>query len=408
MYLPFVMLGYGGVLCTVLAGCWLVGRSVRDLRGVRELGWAVGAAIASVALVGLRPWAPAFLSILLGNCFLFAYFLLVYRATAQVLKERGRAQPWLIGLCVAALVPFSFYAFIRPDIVARIVIGGGAAAIVGSATAVLLLRQGDSGLEPAAAILGWVQLLSAALYVGRSIVSVRYPPVHFVSGDWIQTLFTYGQMLARLGSCCGVLWLALCANRRELETLATSDGLTGLLNRRAFDEILSREMFRCHFRGASVALILVDIDRFKDVNDTYGHGEGDAVLRQMGETLRKGIRPSDALARYGGEEFAILLEDGGSDRVIEVAERLRAEIEQTEVGPKKIRVTASLGVAESCPSESPAEFLHRCDRALYQSKDQGRNGVSLSTLRGVKESGRGKAEAEFSAELTAPGVRSLR
>lgn len=376
MYLPLVMLAYAGILCLVLAGCWLVSRAVAGLRGVRELSWAVGAAIASVVLVGLRPWAPAVLSILLGNCALFAYFLLIYRTTARILGERARALPWLAGLCAVVLLPFSFYAFVHPDIVARILLGGGVAAIIAATTAVMLFRQPSRELEPAAAALGWVQMASAALYVGRSLVSVKHPPIHFVSGDWIQTSFTYGQMLTRVGTCCGALWLAVCVHRAELEQLAMSDSLTGLLNRRAFDELLTREMQRCRFTGASVALILVDIDRFKDVNDTYGHGEGDAVIRQTGETLRQGIRPGDALARYGGEEFAILLQDASSDLVIAIAERLRFDIEQSVMGPKRIRVTASLGVAESWPLESPGEFLERCDRALYRSKNDGRNGVS--------------------------------
>lgn len=375
MYLPFVMLAYAGILCLVLAGCGLVSRAIPGLRGLRELSWAVGAAIASVALVGLRPWASAFVSILLGNCALFAYFLLIYWTTERILDERGRALPWLVGFSSVALLPFSFYTFVRPDTVIRIVLSGGVAGVIAAVTGVMLLRQKSSDLESAAVALGWVQAFSATLYVGRSVASVLHPPVHLVSGDWIQTCFTYGQMLARVGTCCGVLWLAVCVHRAELERIAKSDGLTGLLNRRAFDEILAREMHRCQFTGATVGLILVDIDRFKQINDTYGHGQGDAVIRQTGGILSNGIRPGDALARFGGEEFAILVHNASSDLLITIAERLRADIERTTVGPKKICVTASLGVAESSSLDSPLELFNRCDRALYRAKDEGRNSV---------------------------------
>ena len=375
MYLPFVMLAYAGILCFVLVGCWLGSRAIPGLRGVRELSWAVGAATVSVVLVGLRPWAPAFLSILLGNCALFAYFLLIYWTTARLLAQPARALPWLIGLSSVVLLPFSFYTFIRPDTVIRIVLGGGVAGVIAALTGVMLLRQESADLAPAAVALGWVQAFAATLYLGRSVASVLYPPVHLVSGDWIQTFFTYGQMLARVGTCCGVLWLAVCVHKAELERLAMSDGLTGLLNRRAFDEILTREMHRCQFTGATVGLILVDIDRFKHINDTYGHGQGDAVIRQTGGILSNGIRPGDTLARYGGEEFAILLQNASSDLLIAIAERIRADIEQTIVGAKKIRVTASLGVAESSPFDSPLELFNRCDRALYRAKDEGRNSV---------------------------------
>lgn len=376
MYLPVVMLGYAGILCLTWAGCWLVSRAVPKLRGVRELSWAIGTAVVSVVLVGLRPWVPAVLSILLGNCALFAYFLLIYWSVARVVGEKARALPWLIGLSAAALLPISFYAFTRPDIVARILLNGGVASVIAVVTSVLLFREDDLHLRPAAWALGWVQIFSAALYAGRSVASVAHPPAHFVSGDWIQTCFTYGQMLARVATCCGVLWLALCVHRGDLELLASSDSLTGLLNRRAFDDLLEQEMRRARQAGTSIALILVDIDRFKGVNDTYGHGEGDAVIRQTAETLRNGIRPGDELARYGGEEFAILLREAPAELVFAIAERLRADIERMVVGARKIRVTASLGVAESRGAESALEFVDRCDRALYQSKRDGRNGVS--------------------------------
>lgn len=380
MYLPLVMFGYAGVLCLVLAGCALVWRAIPGLKGVRELSWATGSAIASVVLVGLRPWAPAFVSILLGNCTLIAYFLLIYWTTARILGAAARALPGLIGFCSAVLLPFSFFTFVRPDVVARIVLAGGVAAIIAALTSAMLFREKSPDLQPATATLGWVQVCSAMLYVGRSIASKMYPPLHLVNGDWIQTFFIYGQMLTRLGTCCGVLWLAVCMHRMELEQLAMTDSLTGLLNRRAFDALLLREMQRCRRTGADVGMILVDIDRFKDVNDTYGHGEGDAVIRQTGEVLGNGTRAGDALARYGGEEFAILLLDASPDQGMALAERLRASIEQMVVGPKKIRVTASLGVARSRQFESPIELVNRCDRALYQSKKEGRNRLSASVM----------------------------
>jgi diguanylate cyclase (GGDEF)-like protein len=378
MYLPIVMFGYAGILCLVLAGCVVVSRTLPALQGIRELRWAVAAAIASVVLVGLRPWISAFSSVLLGNAALFAYFLLVYWTVARILGTRARALPWLIGISSVALLPLAFYTFLRPNIVFRILLSGGVAAAIAATLAAMLFRQKAPGLKSAAAALAWAQVLAALLYLARSAASLLHPPIHFVSGSWTQTALTYGQMLARLATCCGVVWLAVCVYRTDLEKRAMSDSLTGLLNRRAFDELLSREMRRHRFTGASLSLILVDIDRFKDVNDTYGHNEGDAVIRQTGETLRIGIRPSDSLARYGGEEFAVLLPDANSELAVAIAERLRTEIEQTPIGPERIRITASMGVAESRPLESPLDFLRRCDQALYRSKQTGRNGVSAS------------------------------
>jgi diguanylate cyclase (GGDEF)-like protein len=161
--------------------------------------------------------------------------------------------------------------------------------------------------------------------------------------------------------------------------MALTDSLTGLLNRRAFDDILDREMRRAHSNGSQLGLILADLDHFKEVNDRHGHNAGDEVLRNVSATLRQLTRPADSLARYGGEEFALLVRGTTSHELGEIAERLREAISRCSAVPDGLGITLSAGAALSLENESMSAFVERCDRALYASKHAGRNAVTLCT-----------------------------
>lgn len=165
-----------------------------------------------------------------------------------------------------------------------------------------------------------------------------------------------------------------------LRELTLTDGLTGVANRRAFDERLETEWRRCARAQVPIALILVDIDHFKNFNDAYGHQAGDACLQQAGNAMRRAaMRPQDMLARYGGEEFAILLpyEDiGGAEavarKVLDEIAQLAIPHEYSSVGP---RLTVSMGVASITPSEriESAALVRGADALLYEAKASGRN-----------------------------------
>ena len=169
------------------------------------------------------------------------------------------------------------------------------------------------------------------------------------------------------------------AKNRELTLLATRDVLTGLLNRAQFVHDVNREVARMRRSGGEACLLLLDIDHFKQVNDTYGHPAGDDVLRGVAHILSRTLRVADLRARFGGEEFAVLLVDTSLAKAIDIAERLRAAIaaEQFQVGEDFVRVTASFGVAMlSVGGLDPLEECYRvADAALYQAKQAGRNCV---------------------------------
>ncbi len=168
------------------------------------------------------------------------------------------------------------------------------------------------------------------------------------------------------------------ANAR-LARLATTDYLTELPNRRAFEETGERERRRAAADGVPVAVLVFDLDRFKTVNDRYGHAVGDRVLRAVAAPVRTALRPSDLLARTGGEEFSVLLVDADARQATEVAERIRRALETTTVehDGASIVVTASFGVAAvRTPDEPLASLAERADAAMYRAKRAGRNRVA--------------------------------
>lgn len=171
------------------------------------------------------------------------------------------------------------------------------------------------------------------------------------------------------------LALALAAMQR----LASEDGLTGLMNRRALMDALQREVERSRRLGSPLSVVMIDLDHFKLVNDRFGHAMGDAVLRGVAGTLRAGIRAVDIAGRYGGEELCLVLPDTGAEGAVTLAETLRAAIaaQPYEEGAQSASVTASFGVAafDKARHGSAEQLLKSADGALYGAKTSGRNKV---------------------------------
>ena len=169
----------------------------------------------------------------------------------------------------------------------------------------------------------------------------------------------------------------------KLRGMAFEDGLTGLFNQRYFQEHMEREISRVDRYSNLLSLIMIDIDHFKKFNDTYGHQQGDTVLREVAKVLNDSIRRPDIAARYGGEEFAIILPETDLKGALVLADRLRKYVEDLDVNidGEILKVTISLGITSYDPTKgkkSKVEIIEAADKALYNSKNTGRNKLSIA------------------------------
>ncbi len=224
-------------------------------------------------------------------------------------------------------------------------------------------------------------------YVYIIILTGKERPQDVVEGlaagadDYLKKPFDNQELQARIrtGRRMVELHQQLIAAREALREQATTDALTGVANRRTILETLGRELERSRRAGTSCAVVFVDLDHFKRVNDTHGHAAGDAVLRQAAATMRSILRPYDLLGRYGGEEFVAVLPGCDAAGAQAVAERLRATVSAapTVVGELSLRVTCSIGVAVGggASGADRERLLSAADAALYRAKQVGRDRV---------------------------------
>lgn len=209
-------------------------------------------------------------------------------------------------------------------------------------------------------------VLSGSDWQGGSLELV-YPGMAVVLGAMISELLYRGHVRTFLA-------------QRQLQEFAMTDPLTGLLNRRAMDRHLTVEMARKQRHGNGFAVVMMDLDHFKRVNDTYGHDVGDEILRRLAVRIREAVREEDALARWGGEEFLLMLHSSDSADAATVAEKIREAVAarpfRTSAG--ELPITISLGAAVHEGEESAEQTVARADEALYRAKAAGRNRVMVA------------------------------
>lgn len=192
---------------------------------------------------------------------------------------------------------------------------------------------------------------------------------------------------------------AILQRQAELERLTLTDPLTGVGNRRKLDEDLAREVSRVRRYGGKLSFLIADVDRFKCVNDTFGHETGDAVLHTIAHALRANVRDTDLVARYGGDEFCVVMPGTGRSDARAVAKRIQARLEQTIVPSLGRAVHASMGVAQLEDGESADSLLNRADLALLRAKKKGRNRVVSDLCNGRRSNAGRDGEGRRTAAI---------
>lgn len=358
---------------------------------------------------GVRQWAVANLCIGLG--FSLAYFFgrttpghdwavvfgVTLIATGSCLQLTGiqafKEQPiyWravliFIGLIFCQSVWFNI---IQPDFQIRAVVNSSLFFFIFILCARVLLVKTEISLRVSHWFTGIAFAILGMLMAVRAIMILLSPGE--VIGLQVNTpINTFPFIVGCLLQFCISFGLLLMLNHRliaDVYHMASRDALTGALNRRRIEEDAVRLRARCMRTGESLAIMMIDIDYFKSINDRFGHPAGDKVLCALAEIAQKSIRPDDYFARFGGEEFCMLLTATSESEAFELAERLRQTFEAftLTLGKEHINVTVSIGVADSSDVGLDFENLvTAADQALYSAKQNGRNQViTYSSMRTV-------------------------
>jgi diguanylate cyclase (GGDEF)-like protein len=355
-----------------------------SIRGLRQWAWAPMVAFASTMLFAARGVIPDFFTIVVANMVLFQACVLYYAGSQQFLFGRSDTRAWIVINALMGALLF-WYSEIKPDYEVRLL-------VVTALVAALFFNHAALYLRYRGRVFG-MQLMTGLLLLQAAVAAARLLSVlagmagsSLMDATWLQSLYISMYSFTVLLLTIAAILMATDRMRSEFQFLATRDPLTGVLNRRAL-----LEMCEAHLASAArdsdaktrcIALMMVDVDHFKPINDRFGHQTGDAVLREIVRRMERALGGNGVLGRYGGEEFVVLLPDASPSEAADVAARLRAEVGGAPAADSPLAVvgpvTVSIGVAQYRPGVGTDDMLGRADAALYNAKAQGRDRVVMA------------------------------
>ncbi|ULU27394.1 GGDEF domain-containing protein [Dyella terrae] len=334
-----------------------------------------------ICLIGLRNTIPDVISIVVGNGLLVTGNILTLKGIAQHLGLTMRWR-WPCSLAVVYTAAIAWFAYVAPNLSARLLAGSLQAMSFNFVYAYLLLRYGEPDIRKSCRIAAAVLIACGLFYLARAFMPLAPGSGQNLlkGGMPVAATYTIG-ILTTLASYFALLQLITERLVVDLRKAARTDGLTGLLNRSAIVAEGRAALERCLERGQPFALLIFDLDYFKQINDRWGHDAGDTVLRHVTQRLLETIQWKGHLAsRYGGEEFVVALPGATLEQGLAAAERLRHTLAHShaKVGSQSIPVTASIGVAIARPGTRFEHLVRQADQAMYRTKFDGRNGVSFA------------------------------
>lgn len=359
-----------GIAVLVAAQCYprLVARPL-IVFGLGKMAIAIG-----MALISLRGILPDLLTIAVANSLIIVNN---YAGYAAVRDLQGKDWSPRLGIAavLAVLAGTLWFTYVQPDLRGvRAVVGLTAMTLTAVLAVELLWRY--QGRGAAHLVSGWAAGVLVLAMLARAVNAAMGPhlALSLLTLDRFEVAFMF--VIFVVSNMNSVNFVLLCGDafNAELQRLADSDPLTGIANRRRFCERAAEELRRARRFRDPLALLMIDADHFKQINDTWGHEVGDTVLRGMADTIVVALRDVDIFGRLGGEEFAVLLPKTDVQAALGVAERLRAAVASMAVVPN-LHITASIGVTVVCDGDDFNTLLNRADQAMYQAKQAGRNRV---------------------------------
>ena len=344
--------------------------------------WALGLLAHTLAylLFALRGQASDWFSVVLGNVLLSSVFALFAEGVFQF--QQRRPPRWLLWLPVAVVAVL--FSALLPWYLVRVVIGVVIFVFQSLFVVVALLqkRKETVGVGQYFLVTGFLVLIAMMLLHGGGVLLHREEIKSVLSSHWVPSLVSLVSALCTVVVSLGLILMAKERGDERNRKLAMRDELTGLINRRSLLEALAQQLATAMRHGQPLALLMVDIDYFKQVNDLHGHLSGDKVLKAMAHAVCKRTRAQDLPGRLGGEEFLVILPNTTLQGAVQLAEVLRQGIETTgfqSTSGKAITITISIGVCEQGQLLAPQcdDLISAADQALYLAKQNGRNRLEV-------------------------------
>ena len=351
----------------------------RAMKGIHWFSLYNVFALLGAVAVAMRGQIPDFASIVLGNLFVVVGYALLFMSLAVLFGFKRSHVYFQLGLIAVAVVTMVEFGWFHPDTKLRLMAYSVVLGLQQAQIAWFVFREKEGGFRVAGGPIGVILAALAVVNVVRTLgVSLHGAPANYLNAGSFLSWIVIVNTGLQCGAMVAYVWLTAALLRMDLEVQASTDPLTGLLNRRAFHQRAEAELLRCKAAGLPVSALTIDLDEFKQVNDTYGHSCGDAMLTMVAKCLRQNMRSTDLVARLGGDEFAVLLPRTSLGDAAVVAEEVRESLESLRIAGEsfEVKVTASFGLAQVESATLNWEHLVlNCDEALYAAKKRGGNRV---------------------------------
>jgi diguanylate cyclase (GGDEF)-like protein len=346
-------------------------RMYRHLPGTESFALGFFCGFLGCILIIVRASVPRLVGVVLEHFLIFSAFVLFYRGILLFFRSpRTTRALWIVS--AAALLVLGYFSAVEDRVIVRIISVSLVLFVARGLIAVELFRQAGQRL-----LLNVFALLMAAYALfgaARSTATFLHgPPYDFMQTSRFQT----PSLVVNLLFICvlGLFFLLMLSSELVaiVEAQSLYDHVSGALNRRGIDQRLALELVRAERNGYQLAMALLDIDHFKQINDTAGHAAGDAALKQVVDVISSRLRSYDFFGRYGGDEFLLVFPQTSCEDALRITERIELAVRGLSVSKFGLPITLSIGLTFAAPCETAVSMLGRADMALYKAKRAGRN-----------------------------------
>lgn len=350
--------------------------------GLNTIGYSFLASATAFIILGSRNLLPEVVSTILPNGLIVLAISLLYIGISEFYQVLTRSMIWRCAMMILITLASSFMLiYLTDNKPLAVVIISLMFVFVYSAIARTILVSDLYDDKFARYFFGYTNLLWATYFVVRTLTSlIEYLHKDFITPGLMHSLAIVVYQSLVISTSFSLIWIVSSKLESELAHQASHDALTNIYNRRALDEIANKECSRSTRYKTPLSVIMLDIDHFKKLNDTYGHPTGDKALVDIATLLKDSLRIHDTAARYGGEEFILVLPNTNIDEAELIADKLRIAISEHSFFDKKgneLKITSSFGIASQTTAiQSWPEIINQADKALYEAKHSGRNTVS--------------------------------